>query len=880
MPWEDDVPAWSGVVGKTLQDAALGFSQALLDMPKERRAAEKEELDLIRQRSQIAYDKARAESEARRYQGDRYLKTGWELYDLHDIDPVTNKPRVVSTKPPTAGKPDSTLEMRRKHVIESYEQVFGVPFQEWARAGVFSHPRYGEFTDAFAGRGDIRIGPDGAVIYMPQARAAAQGQPQSPTGTVAPPGEKPTTGEKPVEPTKPVTAPATLRDGLQRVADNVGARLEDLERVISFETGGTFATTARNGRSGATGYIQFTPGTAERMGTTTDAIAKMTPEEQLALVERYLRPYRGRIDNLQDLYLAIFAPAAIGKGSNEVLYSQKDHPKAYEQNIELDRDKKGYITVADATAAVMRHGGTAPSQETKPTATPAPTPQARAVPEKPAEKPLPGTPTAPLVANPDTVGWQLKQWQQKAPELVDKEMELHIKSPATATTPADLLARVEAYRQLRGTDPPGWAEHPLARRIAAGQGAPAQPPAAGAPPTSSVPQVAAPVPPEGGAGQPPAATPNQISVPQVRTDAQKQADRDKADEQARKRNDETRDNEEHGLKFAQWQLNVNADQRAQWMQERLAKLDKSQHPTVDQARIANHLWTLGEVRPETMGFWPDLDPFEKAKVNAIQQEPLIAEEKRKEADFLIRQQKENRADRGEHLTAMGKVQPYFQEIGALDTAEYLTTQIIPLLETKNIGLWGALSGYEQAIGSIAGYRRNQFLTQIDKQLQTAGLNPNIDTTARKLALTNAIETTDPKIRQQYRMISPQSRVQTLSSLLIYAHAMAAKRVAGGTERGLIGTDMAHAEKLFDPSLWYSNPDQLLANLQELQGFIHQARPKLDEMITAHHINPKTKLLIKRDYEDKPGALPATQIPPAPQVTPQAQDQHMQILQGG
>ena len=107
----------------------------------------------------------------------------------------------------------------------------------------------------------------------------------------------------------------------------------------------------------------------------------MTPEQQLDYVEKYLRPYKGRIGNLKDLYLAIFAPSAIGKPDSTPVYTQKDHPQAYAANAPLDVDKKGYITVGDAYGALVRKSGWRP--QTAPAL---------------AQAPAPGTPTAPADA--------------------------------------------------------------------------------------------------------------------------------------------------------------------------------------------------------------------------------------------------------------------------------------------------------------------------------------------------------------------------------------------------------------------------------------------------------------------------------------------------
>jgi len=128
-----------------------------------------------------------------------------------------------------------------------------------------------------------------------------------------------------------------------------------LAAVISFESAGTWDPAVRNrAGSGATGLIQFMPDTARRLGTTTDALAAMTDADQMAYVKKYLEQAgvrQGRVRTLSDLYMAVFAPSAIGKAEDAVLYSSPS--SAYTQNAPLDREGKGYITKGDAAGAVQ-----------------------------------------------------------------------------------------------------------------------------------------------------------------------------------------------------------------------------------------------------------------------------------------------------------------------------------------------------------------------------------------------------------------------------------------------------------------------------------------------------------------------------------------------
>jgi len=115
-------------------------------------------------------------------------------------------------------------------------------------------------------------------------------------------------------------------------------------KVMDFETGGSFSPSIRNPKSGATGLIQFMPGTARRLGTSTAALARMTKIEQLKYVEQYFAPYTGNMSTFEDVCMAVFWPAAIGKDPNATLF--RSGSKAYAQNP-LDSNRDGKVTVKE-----------------------------------------------------------------------------------------------------------------------------------------------------------------------------------------------------------------------------------------------------------------------------------------------------------------------------------------------------------------------------------------------------------------------------------------------------------------------------------------------------------------------------------------------------
>lgn len=144
-----------------------------------------------------------------------------------------------------------------------------------------------------------------------------------------------------------------FRDRVRAIAANLLCVANHLMAGMAFETGYTFSPSKKNAAgSSAIGLIQFMDKTAKALGTTTTALASMTAEQQLDFVEAYFRPYRGRLKNLGDVYMAIFWPAAIGKPDSYVLIDRAKHPTAYAQNKGLDSTGDGKITRGEAYARV------------------------------------------------------------------------------------------------------------------------------------------------------------------------------------------------------------------------------------------------------------------------------------------------------------------------------------------------------------------------------------------------------------------------------------------------------------------------------------------------------------------------------------------------
>lgn len=130
-----------------------------------------------------------------------------------------------------------------------------------------------------------------------------------------------------------------------------------LMAIIAFETGRTFSASKWNGTA-AVGLIQFTGITAKQLGTTKDAISKMTEIDQLDLVKKDLALYAKtksgtpRLNSIENLYMAVNWPNAIGRGDDYVLYENSPLGKNpnYNGNSGLDIDKDGKVTVKEAAS--------------------------------------------------------------------------------------------------------------------------------------------------------------------------------------------------------------------------------------------------------------------------------------------------------------------------------------------------------------------------------------------------------------------------------------------------------------------------------------------------------------------------------------------------
>ena len=191
-------------------------------------------------------------------------------------------------------------------------------------------------------------------------------------GVVGPMSWAKMTGEV-APPSGPVAADIAAVPGLLANTDNafryalaqMAARLKTnpdyIVAAMAVETGKTFSPTAENPLSHAIGLIQFMPnGSAASLtglakgtgsGSGFEFLKSLTAIEQLEYVEKYFKPFTGKMNNPNDAYLAVFWPAAMGKPSDYII--AEEGTKVYEQNKGFDKDKSGFITAGEVGAAAQ-----------------------------------------------------------------------------------------------------------------------------------------------------------------------------------------------------------------------------------------------------------------------------------------------------------------------------------------------------------------------------------------------------------------------------------------------------------------------------------------------------------------------------------------------
>lgn len=141
-----------------------------------------------------------------------------------------------------------------------------------------------------------------------------------------------------------------LSDGFYNKVVAIAKRLNcdsnDLMALMNAESG--INPKAKNRESSATGLIQFIESTAKELGTSTAELKKMSAEEQLVYVEKYLQNAKKKA-NLKDndkvtagtLYAMVFLPS---RASQNIIAESHENYYQAGDNENLDLNKDGKIT--------------------------------------------------------------------------------------------------------------------------------------------------------------------------------------------------------------------------------------------------------------------------------------------------------------------------------------------------------------------------------------------------------------------------------------------------------------------------------------------------------------------------------------------------------
>lgn len=146
---------------------------------------------------------------------------------------------------------------------------------------------------------------------------------------------------------------------VMQVSEHLGIHPSWLMIVIRIES--NFNRKAINPYSGAVGLIQWIPKFVAPLLKINQVntrliqhrIQNMTGVEQLELIGQFLSPYRGKMKDVYQTYLAVFYPKALGKLDDYIIgkrYAKGMLGQAYEWNKYLDEkygNNDGEITVTD-----------------------------------------------------------------------------------------------------------------------------------------------------------------------------------------------------------------------------------------------------------------------------------------------------------------------------------------------------------------------------------------------------------------------------------------------------------------------------------------------------------------------------------------------------
>ncbi len=165
------------------------------------------------------------------------------------------------------------------------------------------------------------------------------------------------------------------------IAKKLQADPNHLMTCMAFETGASFLPHLLSGHKPwntptvekltegvlgkhAVGLVQFTQTAVDEINRrmksniTKKQLASMSAEEQLDYVYQYLLSFKGRLNALEDFYLTILKPEAVGESDRYVVFSKEmdiERKKPwYEKNKGLDIDHNGIITKKEVSVIIHK----------------------------------------------------------------------------------------------------------------------------------------------------------------------------------------------------------------------------------------------------------------------------------------------------------------------------------------------------------------------------------------------------------------------------------------------------------------------------------------------------------------------------------------------
>lgn len=151
--------------------------------------------------------------------------------------------------------------------------------------------------------------------------------------------------------------PASYRTAFIEKVKVISARLgikpDWLMIVMRFESAGTFSPSVKNPNANAYGLIQFTQVGISGLGVTLDQLRNMDAITQLDYVEKYLKPYVGKMTDVYQVYMAVFAPAYVGRPDAQKVYGSPS--VQYTANKALDTNNDGVITIGEIKQVISRY---------------------------------------------------------------------------------------------------------------------------------------------------------------------------------------------------------------------------------------------------------------------------------------------------------------------------------------------------------------------------------------------------------------------------------------------------------------------------------------------------------------------------------------------